>query len=102
MCYSAQIWASPASDAEREIKSLIDRFAGEQETRFQQELFKQCARLVEAKRKLASRPTKAATESRCIAGEKIEWLMGKLADISRRARCGSTPRTSHRPKSLTT
>jgi hypothetical protein len=66
----------PVSKAEHEIKSLINRFAGEQETRFQQELCKQRARLVEAERKLASRPTKAAAESRRIAGEKIEWLVG--------------------------
>lgn len=77
-------FAEPASDAERDIKAMIDRFAAEQETRFQQELFKQRTRLVEAERKIASRPTKAAAESRRIAGDKIEWLVGKLADLRRK------------------
>jgi hypothetical protein len=76
-------FAEPSSEAERQIKALIERFASEQETRYQQELFKQRARLVDAERKLATRPSKAAAESRRIAGEKIDWLVGKLADLHR-------------------
>ena len=48
-----------------------------------QELFKQRKRLADAERTLLAKPTKAATESKRIAAEKIEWAMGKLSDLRR-------------------
>lgn len=49
----------------------------------QEELFKQRRRLAEAGRALAVKATKAATESQRIAGEKIDWALGKLAELTR-------------------
>jgi putative SOS response-associated peptidase YedK len=98
MCYSAQVkeggkqkipkamedaFADPQTDAEREIKGLIDAFKAEQATKFEQELFKQRKRLADAERTLQTKTTKAATESQRIAGEKIESTMRRLADLRR-------------------
>ena len=72
------------SDAEAaKVKSLIDEFAAEQATKFEQELFKQRKRLADAERVLASKPTKAASESQRIATSKIESTLGRLADLRR-------------------
>ncbi len=71
------------SDAERDIKLLIDRFNSEQVTKFEQDLFKQRARLADAERSLQTKVTKAATESQRIATDKISWARGKLEDIQR-------------------
>jgi putative SOS response-associated peptidase YedK len=76
-------FATPQSDAEREIKLLIDRFNSEQVTKFEQDLFKQRARLADAERTLQTKVTKAATESQRIATDKIAWTRGKLDDIQR-------------------
>lgn len=40
-------------------------------------------RLADAERTLQTKATKAATESRRIATDKISWSMGKLADLNR-------------------
>ena len=73
-----------AADADGlEIKALIDAFAWEQATKFEQELFKQRKRLADAERVLASKPTKSAAESQRIATSKIEATMGRLADLRR-------------------
>jgi len=61
---------SPQSDAEREVKRLIDSFRQQQATKFEQELFKQRKRLADAERTLATKTTKAATDSQRIASEK--------------------------------
>ena len=73
----------PQTDGEREIKALIDAFNAEQATKFEQEIFKQRKRLADAERKLQVKVTKAATESARIAPAKIEWNLGKLADLKR-------------------
>lgn len=73
----------PQTEAEQQIKALIDEHTAAQKTRFEQDLFKQKTRLAEAERKLAGKPTKAAQESRRIAMSKIDWTMGKLADLRR-------------------
>jgi putative SOS response-associated peptidase YedK len=69
------------SDEERQAKQAIDSFRTKQATKFEQELFKQRKRLADAERMLATKTTKAATESKRIAGEKVEWLMGKLTGL---------------------
>jgi len=76
-------FSDPQTDADREIKGLIDQFKAEQATKFEQELFKQRKRLVDAERALQTKTTKAATESQRIAGEKIDATMRRLADLRR-------------------
>src|SRR5262245_9917401 len=76
-----EAFADPKSDEEREAKRLIDVFRTQQATKFEQELFKQRKRLADAERTLATKTTKAATESRRIATEKVDWLLGKLAGL---------------------
>jgi putative SOS response-associated peptidase YedK len=58
--------------------------ADAQETsRFEQELFRQRKRLADAERTLATKTTKAATESKRIATDKVEWALSKLSDLRR-------------------
>lgn len=76
-------FADPQSEAEREVKALIDQFNAEQVTKLEQDLFKQRARLADAERSLQTKVTKAATESQRIATDKISWTRGKLDDIQR-------------------
>jgi putative SOS response-associated peptidase YedK len=71
----------PRNDDERRAKEAIDAFRAQQATRLEQELFKQRKRLADAQRTLAVRTTKAASESKRIAGEKIDWLRTKLASL---------------------
>uniref|UniRef100_C5CKZ5 SOS response-associated peptidase YedK n=1 Tax=Variovorax paradoxus (strain S110) TaxID=543728 RepID=C5CKZ5_VARPS len=74
---------SPESDEEREIKGLIDAFNAEQAMALEQDLFKQRKRLADAERKLQVKATKKAAEDVRIATAKIEWGLGKLADLNR-------------------
>lgn len=74
---------NPESDEEREIKSLIDAFNATQATKLEQDLFIQRKRLADAERKLQVKTTKKATEDVRIATAKIEWGLGKLADLRR-------------------
>jgi putative SOS response-associated peptidase YedK len=76
-------FAEPETDEERDIKALIDAYDAEQATRLEQELFRQRKRLADAERILQTKTTKAALENRRIAGEKIEWCLGKLSDLRR-------------------
>jgi hypothetical protein len=78
-------FALPRSDDEREIKKLIDEYNAAQTTSLEEELCKQRARLVAAERTLQTKPTKAATESKRIAGDKIEATLRRLDDIKRTA-----------------
>jgi hypothetical protein len=71
----------PQSDEERQVKQAIDAFRAQQATKFEQELFKQRKRLADAQRTLATKTTKSATESKRIATEKVEWLLGKLSGL---------------------
>lgn len=73
----------PHGDDESTIRALILAFNAQQATKYEQELFKQRKRLADAERTLQTRTTKAATESRRIAGDKIAWTLGKLADLRR-------------------
>lgn len=76
-------FTDPQTDAEREIKTLIDRFNVSQATKLEQDLFKQRKRLADAERSLQLKVTRAATESQRIATDKIAWTRGKLDDIRR-------------------
>ncbi|MGF6758283.1 SOS response-associated peptidase family protein [Paraburkholderia sp. GAS42] len=76
-------FSEPQSDAEREVKALIDRFNAEQVAKLEQDLFKQRTRLADAERSLQTKVTKAAAESQRIATDKIAWTRGKLDDIQR-------------------
>ena len=76
-------FSDPQSDDERKIKALIDEFDGQQVAKLEQEIFKQRKRLADAERTLQAKVTKAATESKRIAAEKISWALGKLTDLRR-------------------
>ena len=78
-------FAEPRTDDERTIKALIDEYDRGQVGVLEQEIFKQRKRLADAERTLLTRTTKAATESRRIATDKVAWAMGKLADLRRTA-----------------
>lgn len=73
----------PQSDDERQIKVFIDRFNTEQATALEQDLFKQRTRLADAERALQTKVTKAATESRRIATDKIDASLRRLDDLRR-------------------
>ncbi len=76
-------FADATSGQEGQIRALIDEYVSDQKVRYEQEVFKQRTRLAAAERKLASKPTKSAAESQRIASSKIDWAMGKLADLRR-------------------
>lgn len=71
------------SDDARQIKNLIDQFNQQQTAVLEQELFRQRKRLVDAERMLVTRTTKAATENKRIATDKISHLMRRLSDLQR-------------------
>ena len=76
-------FAEPRNAAQQPIKSAIDAFAAEHTAKLEQDLFKQRKRLADAERILQFKPTKAAVQSKRIAADKIDWTMGKLADLRR-------------------
>jgi putative SOS response-associated peptidase YedK len=67
------------------LADLIGRFRAEQTTTLEQALFAQRERLAKAERALQTKVTKAATESRRIATDKIDQTLRKLEDLSRTA-----------------
>jgi putative SOS response-associated peptidase YedK len=77
------ILASP-DPALSEIRALIHDHLASESTRLEEELFTQRTRLVDAERKLAAKFTKGASDSKRIAGDKIERAMTKLTDLRRR------------------
>lgn len=76
-------FANPKSADEQRIKALIDSFNQQQMTKFEQDLFKQRKRLADAERTLKGKTTKNALNDQRIAGEKVGWLLGKIADVKR-------------------
>ena len=76
-------FADPQTEDERRIKALIEAYDREQASKLEQEVFKQRKRLADAERTLLTKTTKAATESKRIATAKVEWALGKLADLRR-------------------
>ncbi|MDQ3524725.1 MAG: SOS response-associated peptidase [Chloroflexota bacterium] len=76
-------FTDPKSTDEQQILSLIQEFDSAQATKLEQDLFKQKKRLADAERTLQTKPTKKAAEDQRIATTKIEWSLGKLADLRR-------------------
>lgn len=76
-------FAHPATDDERKVKALIDEFNAQQVTQYEQKLFEQRERLAKAERALQTKVTKAASESKRIASDKIEQTLRRLDDIRR-------------------
>lgn len=73
----------PQTPAEAEIKRYIDEYHTQQTAKLEVELFKQRKRLGDAERKLKERQTKTALQEQRIAGSKVQWCMGKLAELRR-------------------
>lgn len=65
------------------IQASLAEYRAQQTTKLEQELFKQRTRLVDAERTLLTKTTKAATESKRIATNKMAWAQDKLADLRR-------------------
>lgn len=76
-------FTNPQSDEEREIGRLIEQYNADQTNLLEAELFKQRSRLVAAERTLQTKQTKAAAESKRIAGDKIQAALGRIDDIRR-------------------
>lgn len=74
---------APSSAKEKRIAADIQAFHATQAKEWEAELFKQKKRLADAERKLKTRATKKSEDDRRIAGNKIEWLLGKLANLKR-------------------
>jgi putative SOS response-associated peptidase YedK len=72
---------APKNDREARIKSFIDQYRDAEITKLEREVFAQKKRLADAERTLASKPTKAAAESKRIAGNKIEQALTRLERI---------------------
>jgi putative SOS response-associated peptidase YedK len=68
----------PKTDGERRIKAFIDQYNQAETTKLEREVFAQKKRLADADRTLASKPTKAAAESKRIATDKIEKALTRL------------------------
>lgn len=73
------------TDDERRIQALIAENNSQRATKLEQELFKQRTRLADAERILQTKSTKAATESKRIATDKIDAATRRLADLKRTA-----------------
>jgi len=72
-------FAEAKSAEERAIRDLIEQYRKGQVARLETEIFAQKKRLADAERVLAVKETKAAAESKRIAGTKVKQAMGKLA-----------------------
>ena len=72
---------APQSAAERDIHALIAAQRAATTTALEKDLFAQRKRLADAERKLALKVTKAATESRRIATDKVEKIVRRLARL---------------------
>ncbi|PMS38106.1 putative SOS response-associated peptidase YedK [Trinickia symbiotica] len=77
------LFDEPQTNEEQRIKEMIARFNKAQAAKLEQEIFKQRARLADAERSLQAKATKAATESKRIATNKIEAALQRLDDLRR-------------------
>ncbi len=68
----------PRTEAEQKIKGFIDQYRDAEISKLEREVFVQKKRLADADRTLASKPTKAAAESKRIATDKIEKSLTRL------------------------
>ncbi len=69
---------SPRNEGEQRIKTLIDQQRAAEISKLEQEVFAQRKRLADAERTLATKPTKAAAESKRIATSKVEKTLERL------------------------
>lgn len=67
-----------------QLRPLVQEYTAEQVMKTEQDLFKQRKRLADAERALTVKVTKAATESKRIATDKVEAGLAKLADLQRK------------------
>lgn len=65
------------------IAQEIRQWDAEDVAQLETELFRQAKRLADADRKLATKPTKTAENEKRIAGNKIEQIKGRIADLKR-------------------
>lgn len=72
-----------SSDEVHDIRASIEKLNASKEAALEQELFKQKKRLADAERTLLTKTTKAATESKRIAADKIDGALRRLEDIKR-------------------
>jgi len=77
------MFAEPADADEREIARLIAEFNAAEESRLQQELFKQRKRVADAVRTLQTKTTKKAQDDQRIGSEKVQWCLDKIAGLKR-------------------
>ncbi|PMS17490.1 hypothetical protein C0Z18_20625 [Trinickia dabaoshanensis] len=77
------MFLEPQIPDEQRIKEMIERFNRSQAAKVEEELFKQRTRLADAERALLAKVTKAATESKRIATNKVEALRRRLDDLRR-------------------
>lgn len=68
----------PANEKEARIKAFIDQYRSGEIMKLEQEVFAQKKRLADAERTLATKITKAASESKRIATSKIEQALTRL------------------------
>ena len=76
-------FADQKADDERKIAQMIRDYDAKQIEKYEQEIFKQRKRVADAQRTLQTKTTKKAAEDVRIGSEKIEYALGKLADIKR-------------------
>jgi putative SOS response-associated peptidase YedK len=76
-------FADATTGDESEVRRAIEAFAATETHRLEQELFAQRKRLADAERTLQLKPTKAATQTKRIAAEKITRALTGLADLRR-------------------
>jgi len=74
-------FGEPKSAGERAIKELIEQHRTVAVAKLEGEVFVQRKRLADAERKLQARTTKAASESKRIAGDKIEAALSRLSRL---------------------
>ncbi len=68
----------PKTEAERKVKAFIDQYRAAETAKLERETFVQRKRLADAERTLATKPTKAAAESKRIATNKVEAALTRL------------------------
>jgi putative SOS response-associated peptidase YedK len=81
----------PETEAEAEIKTLIDQWRAAETLRLEQDLFKQRRRLADAERGIANKATNKAAEDIRIASNKGSQILTWLTDLHRE---DSKPRDS--------
>ncbi|XBO29130.1 SOS response-associated peptidase family protein [Paraburkholderia fungorum] len=78
-----EAFSKAQTDDERNIQALIAETKALRAIKLEQELFKQRTRLTDAERVLETKTTKAATESKRIATDKVDAAVRRLADLNR-------------------